>query len=47
MKIYANSRRKSRERTYECVICGFQIEIENDEELELCPLCEGARFEKI
>ncbi len=32
---------------YRCVICDFEIEIKDGEELELCPLCEGATFEKV
>ncbi|ADO82495.1 zinc ribbon-containing protein [Ilyobacter polytropus] len=38
---------KIKKGIYQCVICGFQIEIENEEELDLCPLCEGARFQEV
>ncbi|WP_394697909.1 hypothetical protein [uncultured Ilyobacter sp.] len=38
---------KVKKGIYECVICGFQIKTENEDELDLCPLCEGARFEEV
>jgi rubrerythrin len=38
---------KVKKGIYQCVICGFQIDAEHDEDLELCPLCDGARFEEL
>lgn len=38
---------KVKKGIYQCIICGFQIETETEEELDLCPLCEGARFEEV
>ena len=32
---------------YSCVICGFEVELKDGEELELCPLCDGASFKKV
>jgi len=44
MPIFGDTPGKGR---YRCVICGFELEIKDGEELDLCPLCEGATFEKI
>lgn len=32
---------------YRCVICGFELELKDSEELDLCPLCEGASYDKV
>jgi len=31
---------------YICKICGFEVVLKDGEELDLCPLCEGASYEK-
>lgn len=32
---------------FRCVICGFEVELKDGEELDLCPLCEGATYEEV
>ncbi len=43
----AMSGEKPEKGVYECIICGFQMDIEEGEEICTCPLCSGVNFKKI
>ncbi|MCK5780233.1 MAG: hypothetical protein KAH04_04395 [Psychrilyobacter sp.] len=30
--------------SYECVLCGLVLELESGEEIDLCPVCSGAKY---
>jgi len=32
---------------YQCVLCGLILELEDGEELDLCPVCSGSKYIKL
>lgn len=33
--------------TYRCVLCGIELVLEEGEELDLCPVCSGSKYQKV
>ncbi|MEI6857806.1 hypothetical protein [Psychrilyobacter sp.] len=33
--------------TYICILCGLELNMEDGEILDLCPVCSGSKYEKV